>query len=457
MTDEFHGDYSLVLSLRDQVVRRLAERDVPAGLFEATEEEQARAVAQLVVATYAEQMISAGESLLPAEDQEIYVEAIIAEMYGLGRLQVLLDNPEIESIDANGADQVWVTYASGEKRAERPIADSDADMVRLIQMIAHRKGRAERQFDEAHPQLDQRLANGSRLSAVMSVSHRPVLSIRRHRLTEPTLDDLVGLGMLPAPLAHLIYAAVRAQRNIMFSGPQGAGKTTMLNAAAACIPPYERIVTVEQSFELGIHEQTATHPDAVGLEAREANIEGEGAVSMRVLVRRTKRMNANRVIVGEVLGDEVLDMLTAMLQGRSGSMCTIHSESAKGTLTQVGNYAIQSPERLSMEQALALAAQALDFVVYISLVDETDADSPLELTDGSFKARRFRRLVSEVIEVVGYEDGQVRTNTIYAPHPVTGVPGFTGSALTPQMTKRLARFGYDHSFVSTDDYEEGVA
>jgi Flp pilus assembly CpaF family ATPase len=281
----------------------------------------------------------------------------------------------------------------------------------------------------------------------MSVSHRPVLSIRRHRLTEPTLDDLVGLGMLPAPLAHLIYAAVRAQRNIMFSGPQGAGKTTMLNAAAACIPPYERIVTVEQSFELGIHEQTATHPDAVGLEAREANIEGEGAVSMRVLVRRTKRMNANRVIVGEVLGDEVLDMLTA----------TIHSESAKGTLTQVGNYAIQSPERLSMEQALALAAQALDFVVYISLVDETDADSPLELTDGSFKARRFRRLVSEVIEVVGYEDGQVRTNTIYAPHPVTGVPGFTGSALTPQMTKRLARFGYDHSFVSTDDYEEGVA
>jgi len=454
---EIGADYALVLSLRDQVLRRLADRDIPAGLLDESEETQARAVARAVVETHAEHLLNAGEAILPPEDQKAFVEAILAEMYGMGRLQSLLDNTEIESIDVNGADQVWVTYASGEKRRERPVADSDEDLVRLVQMIAHRKGRSERQFDEASPELDLRLPDGSRLSAVMSLSHRPVLSIRRHRLQEVTLDDLVGLGMLPAELAHLIYAAVRSQRNIMISGTQSAGKTTFLNAAAACIPPYERIVTVEQSFELGLHEQATAHPDAVGFEARESNIEGKGAISMRSLVRRSKRMNANRVIVGEVLGDEVIDMLTAMLQGRSGSLCTIHSDSAKGTLTQVANYAIQGPESLSMEQASALAAQALDFVVFISLVDETGPDVALEVSDGSFKARRFRRLVSEVIEVVGYEDGAVRSNTIYAPHPVTGVPGFTGSALTPEMTRRLARYGYDHTQTPAGLYEEGVA
>jgi len=441
----FEINYQLVQSIRDQVVeqRRHPER-LPAGLMDLPDEELSRSLAYTTAAKLADEEVAAGGSLLDAEQMAALVEAVIAEMYGLGRLQRLLDNEAIENIDANGCDNVWVTYASGEMKKEAPVAASDEDLVRAIQLIAHRKGHAERQFDFAHPELDIRLPDGSRLSAVMAVAHRPLLSIRRHRLTAPTLDDLVGLGMLDAQLARLLYMLVRTQRNIMVAGEQNAGKTTLLRALAACISPHERIVTVEQSFELGLHEDTDAHPNAAALEAREANMEGEGAVSMRRLVRRTKRLNANRVIVGEVLGDEVIDMLTAMLQGRSGSMCTIHAESAYGTFSQVANYAIQSPEHLGIDQALALAAQALNFVVYVSLVDKTEHSGRSELADGDFTARRYTRMVSEVIEVVGYDGGQVQANSIYAPDG-SGRPGFTGVPLSQATLARLERSGFHPS------------
>ena len=438
----FEPNYQLVQSIRDQVVeqRRHHER-LPAGLMDLPDEELSRALAYSALSKLADEQIAVGGTLLDAEQMTAIVEAVMAEMYGLGRLQRLLDNEQIENIDANGCDNVWVTYASGEMKKEAPIAASDEDLIHAIQLIAHRKGHAERQFDFAHPELDIRLPDGSRLSAVMAVSHRPLLSIRRHRLAAPTLDDLVGLGMLDARLSQLLYALVRTQRNIMVAGEMNAGKTTLLRALAACVAPHERIVTVEQSFELGLHEDIDAHPNAAALEAREPNMEGEGAVSMRRLVRRTKRMNANRVIVGEVLGDEVIDMLTAMLQGRSGSMCTIHSESAYGTFSQVANYAIQSPEHLGIDQALALAAQALNFVVYVSLVDETEHTVQSELTDGDFTARRYTRMVSEVIEVVGYDAGQVQANSIYAPDS-SGRPGFTGVPLSQPTLARLERAGF---------------
>jgi Flp pilus assembly CpaF family ATPase len=455
----FEIDYQLVLAFRDDVVGRVRDANMPAALLEASDEERSREVAAIVVREHAEGLVNSGSDLLPADDQEALVEAIIAEMYGLGRLQVLLDNPDIENINVNGCDRVWVTYASGEKRCEAPIAESDEDLVRMIQMIAHRKGRSEQQFDPAHPELDLRLPDGSRLSAVMAVSHRPVMSIRRHRIPEATLDDLVGLGMLDARAARLLFASVRARRNIMVAGPVGAGKTTMLRALAACIPPYERIVTVEQSFELGFHEQPHIYPDAVGLESREPNMEGEGGVGMRALVRRTKRMDANRVIVGEVLGDEVIDMLTAMLQGRSGSMCTIHSDSAYRTFAQIANYAVMSPERLVTGQSTALAAQALDFVVYVSLIDESSTDAGSHEDFAAFTARRFARLVTDIVEVVGEENGQVRVNSIYAPSPATGMPTFTGTPLTPSMMDKLAPYGVTPSLLASEEdvLEEGAA
>ncbi len=444
-------DYDLIVQMRDLVVARLRSGDLPAGLLDDSDEVgQARSLADLVAGDWNADRGARGLSMLDLESLDLMVEAVIAEMFGLGRLQPYIDDESIENIDVNGCDGVWVTYASGKMEKHPPLADSDEDLVRLVQLIAHRKGHAERQFDPAHPELDLRLPDGSRLSAVMSVSSRPTVSIRRHRLSNPTMDDLVGRSMVDAGLAHLLWAAVRSQCNLMVAGPMNAGKTTLLRALANCIPPYERIVTVEQSFELGLHD-LPSHPNAIALEAREPNMEGEGAVAMRRLVRRTKRMNANRVIVGEVLGDEIIDMLTAMLQGSSGSMCTIHSDSAAGTFTQIGNYMLQAPERLTMEQSQALAAQALDFIVYVSLIDETseseDADPGTDLT--VFHSRQYKRVVTELIEVTGYDAGTAHSNTLFGPLGPDRY-GFTGVALSPRMHERLSRFGYDHSISCQD-------
>ncbi len=151
-------------------------------------------------------------------------------------------------------------------------------------------------------------------------------------------------------------------------------------------------------------------------------MEGEGGVGMRALVRRTKRMDANRVIVGEVLGDEVIDMLTAMLQGRSGSMCAIHSDSPTGPLPRSPTTPVMAPERLVTGQSTALAAQALDFVVYVSLIDESSTDADAHHDFAAFTARRFSRLVTDIVEVVGEENGQVRVNSIYARARPPGCP-----------------------------------
>ena len=156
-----------------------------------------------------------------------------------------------------------------------------------------------------------------------------------------------------------------------------SGKTTLLRALAAEVPPRERIVTIEQAFELGLDRMPARHPDMVALEARPANVEGEGLISVADLVRRALRMNADRVIVGEVLGDEVLPMLNAMSQGRSGSMCTIHADSSAGVFRRIASYAVQAPERLPLEAANLLIAGAIHFVVYLDTAvhDPTEGDA----------------------------------------------------------------------------------
>ncbi len=213
----------------------------------------------------------------------------------------------------------------------------------------------------------------------MAVSSRPAVSIRRHRYADLTLSDLTQMGTLEVRLASLLRAAVRARKNIVVSGAMNSGKTTMLRALAAEIPPRERIVTIEQAFELGLDATGHRHPDMVALEARPANLEGEGQISVADLVRRALRMNADRVIVGEVLGDEVLPMLNAMSQGRSGSMCTIHADSSSGVFRRIASYAVQAPERLPLEATNLLIAGAVHLVVHLDseMHDAVDVEDPL--------------------------------------------------------------------------------
>ena len=300
-----------------------------------------------------------------ADEEQLLAQTVLDALFGLGRLQALIDNVDIENIDINGCDRVWATFADGSKQLMPAIAESDDELIEMVRGAASRLGLTERRFDLARPEVDLRLPDGSRLSAVMAVTARPAVSIRRHRFTSLTLADLVELGTMGDEVAGLLSAAVRARKNIVVSGAMNSGKTTLLRALAAEIPARERVVTIEQALELGLEADQVAHPDLVALEARPANVEGEGMIAVSDLVRRALRMNADRVIVGEVLGDEILPMLNAMSQGRSGSMCTIHADSSAGVFRRIASYAVQATERLPLEASNLLIAGAVHFVVHL--------------------------------------------------------------------------------------------
>ena len=391
---------------------------------------------------------------LTPDEEEGIARTVLDALFGLGRLQALVDDPDIENIDINGCDRVWATFADGSKRLMAPVAETDDELVDVVRSAAGRFGLSERRFDQACPELDLQLPGGARLSAVMAVSARPAISIRRHRYADLSLDDLCAMGALDPGLRSLLGAAVRARKNIVVSGAMNSGKTTLLRALAAEIPPRERIVTIEQAFELGLDTGSTRHPDMVALEARAANIEGEGRIPVADLVRRSLRMNADRVIVGEVLGDEVLPMLNAMSQGRSGSMCTVHAESSAGVFRRVASYAVQAPERLPLEATNLLISGAVHFVVHLDSEmhdpigpSVTACEPPDEGTgDGHrmFPAGASRaRFVSSLREVVDAEGVHVISNEIY--RPGTDRRAERAAPLRAETMEELGRFGFEPS------------
>jgi pilus assembly protein CpaF len=428
-------DQVLVRRLRQEVADQLsAERAAAdrAGRDPMSDPDRRRFARELLhqaLERYAQERFDASQPALTEPEEDAIINAVDALLFGLGRLQPFIDDPDIENINVNGYDRVFLRYADGTKRMGPPIADSDAEMIELIRGIGSRMGLAERRFDTANPQLDLQLPDGSRLSAVMAVSARPALSIRRHRYRRITLDELVKLQTIDQDLRAFLAAAVRARKNLVVAGGTNAGKTTMLRALASEIPPDERLVTIENSLELGLDAFPELHPDVVALEAREPNLEGEGAITMAQLVRRGLRMDPSRVIVGEVLGDEVLSMLEAMSQGNDGSMCTIHANSSAAVFRRIATYAIKSTERLPVEATNLLIAGAVDFVVFISQRDET-------ATGG-----RHDRWVSSVREILDAEGTMVVSNEVFQPGPDgRAVPGAPIRCMND-----LALHGYDRS------------
>lgn len=330
------------------------------------ERQYARAMIAEAIRGHLEDRLERGLVPLPEPVDDEISEAIFARMFGAGRLQRLLDDDTIENIDINGCDEVWVSRA-GSDFAERddPVATSDEELIELIQTLGSYSGLSSRPFDAANPQLDLQLPDGSRLSALMSVSERPSVSIRRHRLQKVTLADLVGLGTLTEETSDFLRAVTNARHNVVISGGTNGGKTTLLRAIASEIDPRERIITIEKAFELGLREDVERHPNAVALESRPPNSEGAGEITMAQLVKRTLRQNPDRVIVGEVLGDEIVPMLNAMSQGNDGGLSTIHADSARETFARISSYA-QQADRLPRFVVHEMIAGAIDFVVFIS-------------------------------------------------------------------------------------------
>jgi pilus assembly protein CpaF len=305
----------------------------------------------------------------------------------------------------------------------------------MLQRAASRYG--PRRFDLGRPQLDLRLPDGSRLSAVMDVAHRPALSIRRHRFRRVTLGELLANGMIDLDVREFMAALVRARKNIVIAGGTNAGKTTMLRALASEIDPSERLVTIEGALELSLHEFPDQHPNVVALEARLPNVEGEGEITVTELVQRSLRMNPSRVIVGEVLGDEVLAMLEAMSQGNDGSMCTIHASSSALAFRRMAMYAQRSIMRLPVATTYLMIAGAVDFVVFIDKRDQRARGGQLE------------RFVSSIREVIDADGETMISNEVFRPGP----DGRAVFEAPPRCLADLRLASYDASLLG---YREGA-
>lgn len=400
-------DHSLLRRLQVQVGDRLEEylrgaarrgrplSDEDADAFKAE-------LAHRVVEDYARDQAERGDGAMSWEEQQDYVRALKDRLYGAGSLEALVRDPSIEEIDINGWQNVFVDYTSGLRVRVPPVFSSNEEMIETIQTLAAHEGLSGRAFDSANPHANFRLST-ARVQAVMSVTPAPIVSIRLHPEQRAfRLKDLVANGTIDQQLGDFLAAAVRAKLNIIIGGETTAGKTVLLRALAAEIGPEERLITIERALELGLEDDPEAHPDIVVMEERLPNAEGEGAVTMRDLLTLTKRLRPDRVIVGEVLGDEILVMLNAMMNGNDGSLSTIHANSSDGIVENIVSYAIQAPERLPRTGAISMIANGLDFLVFV------------KRTRGNGQQRRF---VSSVREIVGYDGETLKTNEIFKPGP----------------------------------------
>lgn len=389
------------------------------------ERQYARKLISDALSDHVESSMDRGEAPMSPEIEHATADAVYARMYGAGRLQRLLDDHDIENVDINGCDEVWVRRADGTKERGEPVAATDEELIELIQTLASYAGRSSRPFDAANVELDLRLPDGSRLSAVQEVSGRPAVSIRRHRFDKVTLADLVGNETLTPEASDFLAAVVGAKFNIVIAGGTDAGKTTMLRALASEIGPEERVVTVENSLELGLRADHERHPDCTELEARVANSEGQGAVGMDQLVRRSLRMNPDRVIVGEVLGPEIIQMLQAMSQGNDGSLSTLHARTGREVFERIATYALTSAQRMPREAAFSLIAGGLDFVIFLR----------------KERGSRKRRL-AEVLEVNGFDPATGVTASQLFAADAAGIAHRTGVVVSDTRLDELQLAGW---------------
>jgi pilus assembly protein CpaF len=382
---------SIASALADDRVQRHKNDQVA---LEASDE---RDLARITAASALTQMRSTSSPLTlfmnGVSDHDVIEEAI-ARVLGLGRLDPLLDDDNISDIHVRGSAPIWVKLRDGTREQRDPIVDSDAELIDLVRKIGARMARSEQRFDPAHPQLNLQLPDGSRLFAAMDIAMRPTLVIRRHRFEMSSLFELSQRGMLSMDVAAFLAAAVRARRNIIIAGGTGTGKTTLLRALLNEVSREERIVTIEDAYELGIEHFEDLHPDHDSLQSRPANVEGNGEITVADLTKMALRMDPDRVIVGEVRGAEAFPMLLAMSQGNNGSMCTLHADSSRSVFPKLAAYVSMASSGVPTDTTNLLIASAVHFVVHIEIVDG-------------------RRMVSSVREVVDADGGAIVSNEVF--------------------------------------------
>jgi len=323
------------------------------------------------VRSHAEELFA--RRVAPADRAEIAAR-VIRDSVGLGPLEILLADPLVEEVMVNGPDRVFVER--GGRIEETTIAFADEEELRnAIERILAPLGR---RVDELSPMVDARLADGSRVNVVIPplAIDGPAISIRRFGAERPGPDRLVELGTLDPDQRQRLEEAVRARRSILVSGGTGSGKTTLLNALSGFLAPEERVVTIEDAAELRLQQ-----PHVVRLESRPAGVEGRGEVTIRDLLRNALRMRPDRIVIGEVRGQEALDLLTALNTGHDGALSTIHANSPRDAIARLETLALMAGVGLPHEAIAEQVRRGIDLLVHLQ-----------RMPDGS-------RKVTEIAEV----------------------------------------------------------
>ncbi len=329
-----------------------------------------------------ETLIEEEASGLPSEQQNHLIDQVLNEVFGLGPLEPLMEDPTVSDILVTTPNLVYVERGGKLVKTQVRFKDN-AHLKRIIQKIVSQAGR---RIDESSPMVDARLPDGSRVNAVIApvAVDGPLLSIRRFAKEPLQADDLVNAGGLSQQMMDLLAACVRARLNILVAGGTGTGKTTLLNVLSAFIPADERIVTIEDTAELQLRQEHVAR-----MESRPSNLEGEGAIKERQLLINSLRMRPDRILIGEVRGDEALDMLQAMNTGHDGSLATIHANSCRDAVSRLELMVTLANSNLSLPAIRRQIASAIDVFVQVS-----------RLSDGT-------RRVTEIADAAGIKDDEV--------------------------------------------------
>jgi pilus assembly protein CpaF len=416
--------------IKSRLHRKLIERLNLASLSERDQKEGEAEVGRIV-----RQMLASESAPLNTEEREQIIEQVVHEIFGLGPLEPLLQDPTIADILVNGCHSVFIERDGMLLRSDVRFRD-DQHLLQVIDRIVSAVGR---RIDDSSPMVDARLKDGSRVNAIVPplALDGPHLSIRKFRRDVLSAEDLMRNGSVSQPMLTFVRACVQARLNVLVSGGTGSGKTTFLNMLSDAIPDDERIVTIEDSAELQLRQ-----PHVVRLETRPPNIEGKGAVTQRQLVINALRMRPDRIIVGEVRSSEALDMLQAMNTGHDGSLTTLHANSPRDALARLETMIQMSGINLGESAMRRQISSAIDIVVQLG-----------RLSDGG-------RKVMNVSEVVGMEGDVITMQDLFLfERKGIGENGkvvgtFRSRGIRPQAAEKLLSVGINLEETLFSDYPD---
>jgi len=430
-------DWGLVAALRSAASERLMRAmEINAHMEPAEQQTVGRRIIAELLDEEAKQSASAGRGAFDRHHQAALAQGVFDALFRLGRLQPLVDDPDVENVMILGHDDVWLEYEDGRLVRGPAVADSDAELIDFLVFLASRSEVNARQFSEAEPRLHMRLDGGARLAATAWVTPRPSVVIRRHRMRQATLSQLVRRQSLGPVAASFLAAAVRARKSIVVAGPQGAGKTTMLRALCAEIGPMEALGTFETEYELHLHELKDRHPIVHAWEARpggemQPNGRRAGEFTLDDALYDSFRFNLSRQIVGEVRGREVLAMLEAMQAG-TGSLSTTHAESAESAISRLVTCAMTAGAHVTHDYAARAIASALNIIVHVDVRTELQPD-------GTFLKRRWTSEIA-ILSPGERERGYAMSSLFRCPPGSTRLQAVGG---LPDEYRELSRWGFD--------------